>query len=48
MKTRLADVQLRKPENPYDVSNRRVSIVVKYKDDQEMQATKQHTTVAAR
>jgi chemotaxis protein MotB len=43
-----ADVQLRKPENPYDVSNRRVSIVVKYKDDQEMQTTKQHTTVAVR
>jgi len=43
-----ADVNLRKPDNPFDVSNRRVSIVVKYKDEEEKQATKQHTTLAFR
>ena len=43
-----ADVQLRKPENPFDVSNRRVSIVVKYKDEQEREVTKEHTTLGAR
>jgi chemotaxis protein MotB len=40
--TGFADVKLRKTDDPFDVSNRRVSIVVSYRDDRERAAIKQH------